>query len=177
MTLPDRSNRKRWSRWSVVGLGLACPATIVATALAVSSASAEAPCGNPLKPNCQVPGGPPPGKYAGSESAGKVRFVLAHSGGALTIRKFQFASKCASGLTTIAEALHVGPRHGFRLSTAGGITVTGSVYRAFTGDLFEPQPPKPFRNGISGYAHGVVRVHTATCDSGELRFSATWAGP
>jgi hypothetical protein len=156
-------------------LVLACCATIVVGALAISTASAQTPCGNPLRANCEVPGSPPQGHYLGSDSAGRVGFVLARSGQAFTVHDFHFTNKCAVGDTrdTTVRTFQLGPRGRLRLRTAGGITVNGSVYRAFTGNLFSPSP---FGNGVGGYAHGTVRVHTATCDSGTLRFNAPWVG-
>jgi hypothetical protein len=129
----------------------------------MSSACASVPCGpTDVRANCQLPGSPPPGRYEGSDSVGKVRFVLMAGPETLKIRGFLFAGR----------TVHVGSRHRSRLN-ASGITISGSVYRAFIGDFFRQSPLGP---GISGYAHGVVRVHTATCDSEALPFTATWAG-
>lgn len=190
-TLRDRGTNK-YSLAMVHGVAALVTlgaAWVAASAVDADSSLASAPCpvllGSPCAGSPTVvagskqPGPPPTGRYFGSDKAGTVSFTLyavKHRGGrshvTLWIRDFHFASKCAASGTPVPERMRVGSRRTFRWGNASGITVSGSIYRAFTGDLFSGPPGLPA--GVWGVADGIVRLRTATCDSGRLKFTARW---
>jgi hypothetical protein len=74
----------------------------------------------------------------------------------LKIHNFHFASKCSATGTTVKATIRVGPKHGFSFHNATtGIAVSGSLHG------------KNLANAV-----GIAQVHTTTCDSGPLMFTA-----
>ncbi len=117
--------------------------------------------------------------YVGSDSAGVVSFRLhavrrtgAHPQAKLWIGDFQFANRCAG--TTMIKKMSIGPHYSFGTGGRSGSIVVGAVHRDLTGDLFAPTPPG-YGTGETGVARGIARVRTTRCDSGKLRFAATWS--
>jgi hypothetical protein len=90
-------------------------------------------------------------------------FTLAARSGtsALVIRRFRFANQCVSGTSRVAAAISVGTHYRFRLSGRGPITIQG----AFLAERFTGNFP-----ASTGVARGIVRFHSAHCDSGVIRF-------
>jgi hypothetical protein len=123
----------------------------------------------------------PVGRYRGSDGAGAVGFKVEavkrrgdHPPTVLVIRDFHFANKCAAAGTTLTKTILV--RHQrFNARTASGITISGRVFRWFTASFFGTPPPG-LGPGETGAAKGVARLHRGACDTGKLRFRATWAG-
>ena len=169
---------------AVVAGALGVVALVVGEAFAAGGGTTVTVQGNlppvtaPVGPE---PGTPPTGPYTGSDNAGAVSFRLdavkskgVHSRTTLWIRDFQLANRCATAGTTVIAKIRVGPRYRFGIVESAGLVVRGSVHREFTGNFFERTPPG-YGAGETGVARGIARVRTMSCDTGKLRFTASWS--
>jgi hypothetical protein len=112
-------------------------------------------------------GAPETTHYRGSDAAGQVTFKvhdLYAGNGPVYVYGFSFANSCSTSATMVKAHMSANGTFHFHYA-ANGITVAGQLHRKLVTSGSEVLVK--FSN-----AGGTVRVHTATCDSGVLRFTA-----
>ena len=118
-------------------------------------------------------GAPETTHYNGSDGAGKVTFKVhgLYAGNPpVYVFAFRFANKCSARGTAVTAQLKANRAHAHALTyrfhyAANGITIAGRLHEQLTNDAGAILRSFP-------RAVGTVRIKTAACDSGTLKFTA-----
>lgn len=112
-------------------------------------------------------GSPETTSYSGSDPAGKVTFTahdLYAGSGPVYVFAFKFTTKCSAKATTVAGRMLTDKSYRFHYK-AHAITIAGQLHKSLV------------KSGSAYFVHfqkadGSVRLHTARCDSGTMKFTA-----